>query len=198
MNFSFKPKKSAVFSVLAALCGTLYQPAVADIQEITTTTTTAAPQFVVGVPISGQTSESFADFAGKTAVVVTSPSSQALIMGTTVSLTPIGLVTTRGAVMTGLLVFNPDDLLTRRDDLLARIAVERVNGKLSDEEANGLMARLREDDAKRSHLAPQGSTAFYKEVKGIYRDYDHVANAMKSDSKEGDKQLAGTYSCITF
>lgn len=130
-------------------------------------------------------------------IIMTNSSVQPVIVVSKISLNPTPIVMRAGTI-TGFVVFKPDDLITRRDDLLARIAVEHARGKLSLDESNSLISRVASIDSNRAKLQAPCTTAYFKDVKRMYRDYDRLSNDIKSDTKEGDKQLAGRYNYLVL
>jgi len=115
------------------------------------------------------------------------------------SLNPPLFVTT-GATITGFTCYTPDDLLTRRDDLLARIFVEKANGKLTDDQANGLIAEVENAYADRASicLGDESCVEHVKAVKKIYGRFDKISNDIQRDSRQGNKQLAGKYNVLVL
>jgi hypothetical protein len=128
----------------------------------------------------------------KPAVIINS-AGEAVIVQSTMSVTPIQLVTTTDTVVTGFTLFRPDDLITRRDDLLTRILLEQTDGTLTASQANDLTGRIQRADQDRASLVRDGSVSYYKQVKKLYARFDGIANDMHNESGEGDKQLAGNY-----
>jgi hypothetical protein len=128
-------------------------------------------------------------------IIMTNSAVQPVIVVSKLSLNPTPIVMRPGTI-TGFTVFKPDDLITRRDDLLARIAVEHARGKLSLDESNALIGRVQSIDADRAKLQAPLTTGYFHQVKRMYRSYDRLSNDIKSDTKEGDKQLAGRYNYL--
>lgn len=90
----------------------------------------------------------------------------------------------------------PEDLIVRRDDLLARIIVERANGWLSSDQADRFTDRVMTVDSTRAHLTNDGSRLYYQQVKDMYGGYDKIAADMETTSGKGDRELAGLYKVI--
>jgi len=130
-------------------------------------------------------------------IVITNSTLQPSIVVTRLVPPPTPIVM-RSGVITGFVVCKPDDLITRRDDLLARIAVEHACGKLSADESANLIARVQDVDKGRAKLAGPYTTSYFHDVKLMYRSYDRLSNDIRSDSKQGDKQLAGRYNLLTL
>jgi hypothetical protein len=164
----------AVLAALAAFA-IAKQPVSAD--EVTTVTTGSSGM----VTTVGGTPE----------VVITNSSVKPMLVETKLTTMPTPFVTTR-SVITAFLLTLPDDLITRRDQLLARIVLEQARGKLSADEASSLIGQADSIDARRAGLSKDDCSAYHKEVKRLYRDYDRLANDIKKDSHEGAKQLAST------
>ncbi|MBI5175756.1 MAG: hypothetical protein SFV17_05175 [Candidatus Obscuribacter sp.] len=92
-----------------------------------------------------------------------------------------------------------DDLSIRRDDLMARILIERADGDISSGASSDFMDRLVRIDAQKSSTPSNSrSRAYFEHVLGTYQDYGKLAQDMKSASHKGDKQLASTYSYTVF
>lgn len=132
--------------------------------------------------------------AGPDIVVTTNDGLQGTVR-TTRRVNPPLFVTT-GATITNFQVYLPNDLLTRRDDLIARIYTEKALGKLSDSQASVLLDEVQTVAAMPFPTSMERTTAEARQVKMIYRNFDKVANDIFLESKQGDKQLAGRYSYI--
>jgi hypothetical protein len=163
---------SAVLIAVAAFA-IAKQPVSAD--EVTTVTTSGG-----GVVTT---------VGGTPAVVITNSNVKPVLVETKLTRMATPFITTRD-VITGFILTLPDDLMTRRDQLLARIALEQSRGKISADEASSLVGQADSIDARRASLTMDDATAYHKEVKRLYRDYDRLANDIKKDSHEGAKQLA--------
>jgi hypothetical protein len=74
-------------------------------------------------------------------LLVTDTLGEQLMVPSILNANPVMFVTT-GAQITGFMTYLPNDLLTRRDDLLARIFSERANGKLSSDQASTLISQV--------------------------------------------------------
>ena len=131
--------------------------------------------------------------------LVTNAMGQQLMVPSIQTLYPIGFVTT-GAEITGFTCYRPDDLVTRRDDLLARIFAEKTNGKLSEDQANSLISEVQDTYAERLNVPAGGEcdVDHVKAIKKIYRNFDRVSNDILKDSKQGNKQLAGNYNYVAL
>lgn len=146
-----------------------------------TTTTTGAETVVLGA-------------AGPT-LLVTDPVAPAVLVPSVISAAP-GFVTT-GATITAFKSYWPNDLLTRRDDLIARIYLEKANGKLSDSQAVELISQV--NGVLRAPLiGDEFITANARHVKFMYRDFDRVSNNIYRESRMGNRQLAGKYNVIVL
>jgi len=110
------------------------------------------------------------------------------------------LFVTTGDTITGFTCCTPDDLITRRDDLLARIFAEKANGKLSDDQANGLIAEVQGAYAARANLSngDESDVDHVKGVKRMYSQFDRISNDIKKASGQGNRQLAGKYNYVVL
>jgi hypothetical protein len=153
-----------------------------EIAATTTTTTT----FTNGATIGAGPS-----------ILVTNISGEQLMIPSISNANPVMFVTT-GAQITGFNVFLPNDLLTRRDDLIARIYAEKANGKLSDSQVSSLLAEVQTVSRMPCSANAECSVSHAKQVQRMYRDFDKVSNDIFSDSHQGNKQLAGKYSFIVL
>jgi hypothetical protein len=187
---NFYLKASLPFVLLAAI-GAISQAAKADevvvifsapVMVSTTTTTTACDKMTAGPGL-----------------LVTNSMNQQLMVPSQTGCTQIGYVTT-GATITGFTCCTPDDLLTRRDDLLARIISEKKNGKLSASQADGLISEVQNAYSARASLSAgdESDVDHVKGIKRIYRSFDRVSNDIVKDSRQGNKELAGKYSYIVL
>ncbi|MBY0357922.1 MAG: hypothetical protein K2W82_07960 [Candidatus Obscuribacterales bacterium] len=203
-------------------------PAFADTTTTTTTTTKSSffsPVLGVGRFFGKVVTMPLSAFRGSDTVVVSSadrtttigaqpvfveinPAGHATIIKETVAVVP-GVVTTE---VTTIKV-NPmhDELVNRRNDLVARATVEQARGQLSASEASGFISRinsvddrrvaLRKNEAAGAYVKEDRKTdtlGYYEEVSSILRSYDRIASDMQSESNQGDKELAATYSYIAL
>ncbi len=112
------------------------------------------------------------------------------------------IVMRRFVALNGVTIYYPcarEDMSIRRDDLLARVITERACGKIDGSEADSFISRLQAIEARRpkdSEFAE--TTEYFKRALGIYRDYDKVAQDLQTESHQGNKQLAATYSYKIF
>lgn len=160
-------------------------PALCDEVSITTTTVSDANSFAV------------TNTGGTPRVLIMNSALEPVVIESKLSLTPTPVVMRSGTI-TGFVVWKPDDLITRRDELLARIAVEHACGKLSADERASFIAKVHSIDSDRSKLTAPCTVSYFKQVKRMYRDYDRLANDIRANSHEGDKQLAGTYNYLVL
>lgn len=130
-------------------------------------------------------------------IVVTNTSGEQLLVPSVMNANPVLFVTT-GAQVTGFNIYLPNDLLTRRDDLIARIYAEKATGKLSESQAGALLAEVQTVSRRSYGLTTDNSTGHAKLVQHMYRDFDKVSNDIFSNSHQGNKQLAGQYSFIVL
>jgi hypothetical protein len=159
------------------------RPAMSD--QITTTKTTDESTMSI-------TTNEFAP-----CVVMTGSTLQPEVVVTKLSLHPTPVVTRSGQI-TEFVVFKPDDLIARRNDLLARIAVERSRGKLSADESANLISRVQSIDSNRLTLTGAPTVSYFKQVKRIYRDYDRLSDDINSNAHESEQHLAGRYNYLTL
>jgi hypothetical protein len=89
------------------------------------------------------------------------------------------------------------DLIARRNDLLARIEVEKSRGRLTKAQADSFIAMVMRVDSHRP-LVADGSRIYYETVKRMYKSYDRIASGMESRSGLGDRELADTYGYLYF
>lgn len=170
--------------VLAAL------PVLAETTTTTTTTTSTTRTTRVG---------------SQPIVVQFDKTGNPTILKTTVAVVPGSTVTTEVTTVTRIAP-EPDDLLNRRNDLVARVMVEQNRGQLSASEANNFLSRIQALEDSRVQLRRDESAGMYfdgeracdtlsyhKEVRRIYNGYDSIANDMRDVSGQDDRQLAATY-----
>jgi hypothetical protein len=110
---------------------------------------------------------------------------------------PVLFVTT-GARIVGFNTYLPNDLITRRDDLIARIYCEKANGKLSDAQAADLLAETRSACGMPYSTSNESVVDHARQVKFMYRRFDEVAQQIQHESRQGDRQLAGAYTFIVL
>jgi hypothetical protein len=179
-------KGSAILASLAtlALAG---QAARADYSSTATTTTTSSPTVFVNGATIGPGPQ----------LLVTDTLGEQLMVPSILNANPVMFVTT-GAQITGFMTYLPNDLLTRRDDLLARIFSERANGKLSADQASTLISQVQAVLNKPCVAGKECNVAHARQVKFMYRDFDYAANDIRKASGQDNKQLAGTYSFIVL
>jgi hypothetical protein len=92
-----------------------------------------------------------------------------------------------------------DDLNMRRDDLLARIMIERADGVISADVSNDFIGRLERIDGMRASTPTDSfSRAYFQHVGDVYRGYDHLAQDLQTSSGLGNKQLAGRYTYFVY
>jgi hypothetical protein len=175
---------AASFATALSISG---QPAKAD--EIITSITSPAM-------LSSRVATTATLSAGP-AMLVTNTSGQQLMIPSSMNSNQILYVTT-GDTITGFTCCTPDDLITRRDDLLARIFVEKANGKLSDTQAQGLVSEVQDAYSARGTLCSgnESDVPHVKAVKKIYRQFDRVSNDILRDSHQGNRELAGKYTYV--
>ncbi len=177
--------KGGIVMMSAVLTAFAAQTARAD--EVTTTITTDSGRCMTTTLGPGP------------GLLITNSAGQQLQVPSRMSANPVLFVTT-GEQITGFVSYTPDDLITRRDDLLARIIVERANGKLSAEQANSLISEVQGADSARLQLCKgdESCVDHVKAVKKIYRSFDEVSNDIVKDSNQGNRQLAGKYNYIVL
>ena len=130
-------------------------------------------------------------------IVVTNTSGEQLLVPSIMNANPTLFVTT-GAQVTGFNIYLPNDLLTRRDDLIARIYAEKATGKLSEAQANALLAEVQTVSRRNCGPMLDSSTGHAKQIQHMYRDFDKVSNDIFANSRQGNRQLAGKYSFIVL
>jgi hypothetical protein len=130
-------------------------------------------------------------------LVVTNTSGKQIVVPSVLNVNPVMFVTT-GAEIVGFNTYLPNDLITRRDDLIARIYSEKANGKLSDAQVDNLLAKVNDAANMPYSSEDESCVSHVKEVKHIYRRFDEVSNDILKQSKQGDRQLAGKYSYIVL
>lgn len=91
-----------------------------------------------------------------------------------------------------VLITRPDDLIKRREGLLARIAVERAHGTITEGEASDLISRMNRVSSVEASMRGDGILT-WKEVKDLYREFDRVGSKLDSYSDDTNRKLAGTY-----
>ncbi|HEY9679282.1 MAG TPA: hypothetical protein V6C76_14845 [Drouetiella sp.] len=131
-------------------------------------------------------------------VIVTNIDGTQNAVSTTLNANPTLYVTT-GATINSMRVYLPNDLINRRDDLIARIYTLKAQGKLSDSQASGLLAEVQTVAAMPCPVGcAERTTSSARQVKMMYREFDKVSNDILKESKQGDKQLAGKYSVVSM
>jgi len=180
MKIANKANLIVAAAAVLALSGTVARAS----SEITSTTTTST--FINNATVG----------AGP-GIVVTSTSGDQLLVPSIRNANPVMFVTT-GAQITGFNIYLPNDLLTRRDDLIARIYAEKAMGKLSDTQASALLAEVQTVAHRSCGSTTDCGSGHAKQVQSIYRDFDKVSNDIFSNSHQGNKQLAGQYSFIVL
>jgi hypothetical protein len=181
--------KIFIGSVIAAAFAMLTfsgQMAQADTAIISTTTTTSPGWSMVMGPTSGPGPQ----------LLVTDPAGAQVMVPSVLNVNPPGFVTT-GATITAFNTYWPNDLLTRRDDLIARIYVEQANGKLSASQVSSLVAEVN-GVLKTPIIGDECLTSQARHVKFMYRDFDRASNDIFRESHMGNKQLAGKYNVIVL
>lgn len=198
-----------VFAVLAGQNALAQTTAVTEITPAKTTVTETAPGqvTVTSTPATATTTLMTSGPITQSVPVTLAPATKPFVvidnkgcpavLGAKVAVDPIGYVTTVGC-LSGATVFTPDDLITRRDDLLAKVAIMQCRGQLSASAASELIARVHAIDCNRVRPVAPDSTAYYREVKRLYKQFDEVANDIRDISDVPEKQVAGTYSYMTF
>lgn len=91
-----------------------------------------------------------------------------------------------------VLISRPDDLVKRREGLLARIAVERAHGTITEGEASDLLSRMNQAASVEASMRGDGILT-WKEVKDLYKEFDRVGSKLDSYSDDTNRKLAGTY-----
>jgi hypothetical protein len=145
------------------------------------------------------TRDSLSAFTAGPSILVTNSLGRQLMTPSRMSPNQILFVTT-GAAITGFTCCAPDDLITRRDDLVARILSEKASGSLSSEQSVALLSSVQNAFEERQNLSPgsESDVDHVKGVKRIYRQFDRISNDIMKDSKQGNKQLAGNYSYVAL
>ena len=189
MNSSFL--KGSFLAAVATAMSFTAQSAKAD-QIITTT-------FTAPVVISTQTTKVTDTLTQGPGMLVTTPLGVQAMVPSMTSQNQVLFVTT-GATITSFTCCEPDDLLTRRDDLLARIFAERATGKLTGDQATGLIGEVQNAFAARASCSAGGEcdVEHVKDVKRIYRQFDRVSNDIVKESHQGNRQLAGKYNFVVL
>lgn len=86
------------------------------------------------------------------------------------------------------------ELSIRRDELLARILIERADGAISQETSNDFVGRLSRIDERSATTPTNWRTRAYNEhVRETFKRYDHLAQQLQSTSHLGDRELNGSY-----
>jgi hypothetical protein len=191
MNTFFKATVAVAFTAAIGFG----QSAKAD--EVITTVFTSP--VIVSSRTCTTTSEACPKIGSGPGFLVTNAMGQEMMIPSIQNPNPILFVTT-GAEITGFTCYRPDDLVTRRDDLLARVFAEKTNGKLSEDQANTLISEVQDTYAERLNVPAGGEcdVDHVKAVKKIYRNFDRVSNDIMKDSKQGNKQLAGNYNYVAL
>jgi hypothetical protein len=92
-----------------------------------------------------------------------------------------------------------DDLNMRRDELLARVMIEKADGAISADESSNFISRLEKVDGERKSTPTDTfGRAYFQHVGNIYRDYDHIAQDLEQSSNLTSKQLDGRYSYFVY
>lgn len=147
---------------------------------VTTTTTTVEDASVVKV-INGEPTMVVTDLSGRQTIVP--------------AIFPI--LKAKYTAANGIVIFYPSargDVAIRRDDLLARIVMERTNGNLTAAQADGFIARLRNlDSLNNSKTADHETRQYARQVREIFWGMDRLARDMKVTSKMTDSKLASAY-----
>lgn len=178
-------KTSAIVTSLAALAF-VSQAARADYSISQTTTTSSPTVFVNGATCGVGPS-----------LLITNPIGEQVVIPSVRNVNPVMFVTT-GAQIVGFSTYLPNDLLTRRDDLIARIFAEKATGKLSDSQASSLIAEVQNVSRMPYSTDNETVTSHCRQVKRMYLDFDRVSNDIQRDSHQGNRQLAGNYSFIVL
>jgi hypothetical protein len=180
---------------VAFVAATSFPGQSAKADEIITTFTSP----VIVSSTTTTTGDSFATLSTGPGMLVTNCSGQQLMVPSRMSQKQVLFVTT-GDTITGFTCCTPDDLITRRDDLLARIFAEKANGKLSDDQANGLIAQVEGAFAARADLCngDESDVDHVKGVKRMYSQFDRISNDIKKASGQGNRQLAGKYNYVVL
>jgi len=86
----------------------------------------------------------------------------------------------------------PDDLITRKAQLNARILVEQSAGTISTSQANDLLNRLSQVSMTECNMKANGSLT-WKQVEHTYRSFDGIAHDLDQDSTDRNHALAGSF-----
>ena len=112
------------------------------------------------------------------------------------------IVLRRYIAANGVTIYYPcarEDASIRRDDLLARVISERACGKIDSSEADSFIARLQAIEARRPKDSEFSETReYFRRALDIYCDYDQLAQDLQTESKQGNKQLAASYTYKVF
>jgi hypothetical protein len=164
-----------------------------------TITTITSPVIVSSRTTTTTTNGSLETLAPGPGMLVTNSLGQQLMVPSNMSSNQILFVTTGGTI-TGFTCCTPDDLITRRDDLLARIFAEKATGKLSADQANDLIAEVQTAFAERDGLTKgdESDVDHVKGVKRIYKAFDRASNDIQKQSHQGNRQLAGKYNYVVL
>jgi hypothetical protein len=182
---------------IAIAAATSFSAQSAKADEVITTTFTAPA--IVSSKTTTTTTRDYEALTPGPGMLVSNSLGQQMMVPARMSSNQVLFVTT-GATVTGFTCCSPDDLITRRDDLLARIFAEKATGKLSGDQANGLIVEVQDAYAQRAALTPgdESDVDHVKGVKRIYRQFDRISNDILKDSRQGNKQLAGKYNYVVL
>ena len=185
---------SSLVAALTSSFALLAQGAKAD--EVITTVKEVP---VVVTTTQTTTRDSLSAFTVGPSILVTNSLGGQLMTPARMSPNQILFVTT-GASITGFTCCAPDDLITRRDDLVARILSEKASGSLSSEQSVAFLSSVQNAFEERQNLSPgsESDVDHVKAVKRIYRQFDRISNDIMKESKQGNKQLAGNYSYVVL
>jgi len=108
-----------------------------------------------------------------------------------------------GAVISGansvqVLMPNWSDLIRRRNDLIARVTVEKNMGALCPADAQAFLDKIAAIDALRAQLPNDNSVCNWAMVKKLYKSYDRLAYALRDLTGLKDRQLAQSYTVIAL
>lgn len=147
---------------------------------VTTTTTTVEDASVVKI-INGEPTMVVTDTSGRQTIVP--------------AIFPI--LKAKYTAANGIVIFYPSargDVSIRRDDLLARVIMERTNGHISASQADGFIARLQNLDSLNNKKITDFETRQYSEqVREIFNGMDKLASDMETSSKMGSRETSNTY-----
>jgi hypothetical protein len=149
------------------------------------------------LPALADTTTTVTSYDSSPKVIMVKESLTPYSVRTIMSQKPVGTITTTD-IITAYTIYTPDDLLTRRDELLARILIEQDRGKLSAGQANELFAKVNAIDNQRACLSRDCSVSYHKRVKELYRQFDKVATSIQNETHDGNNQLAGRYSYVVM